>query len=238
MKKNDAGYGFAAAVGNICLASKDPALAETISARKWYDKTYALDNSIFAPYLRGDSVDADSTFRKHVITGIELASVDGFAEHFRKLIWQQIFRGAMYLLFSGGKGVTPHFCNNCPYDLKAVYKDSDIIEGDGGLLSTIATPSVNIFKERIELNSIFLKVSETVKSFNTFSNALEISSSYAKDKSMFDVPGSSSVGLVSHIISVQGKGGSVATLRVSDAVHSNIKSNIYTVVSFMVVYAC
>lgn len=70
MQINDSGYGFVAAVGNICLASKDPALAETIKANKWYDNQYALQNSIFTPYFNSDSVSVDSVFSKDVAIGL------------------------------------------------------------------------------------------------------------------------------------------------------------------------
>lgn len=220
--KNDAGYGFVSAAGHIRIASNDATLSETIEAGKWYDNRYALNNSIFAPYIRSDSIDVNSIFHQDVTISIQLASLSEFAEYFRKLTWQQLFKGAMYLLFAEGKGVVPYFCNKCPYDLSAMYKDSDVV--GNGLLSTIATPSINMFKEQIKLDSIVLEFPEMVKSFHTFSNALEILSS---DASVMDIPGSSSVGLVSHIISVRGESSNSSTLRLSDAAYSGIKSGIY-----------
>jgi hypothetical protein len=216
-------YGFTSAAGYIRIISNDPSLTQTIQAKEWYDSKYALNNSIFAPYIRSNSVNMNNTFRRNVTIGIELASLNEFAEYFRKLIWQQLFKGAMYLLFAEGKGVCPYFCNECRYDLSAVYKDSNILEGDD-LLSTIATPTITMFKEQIKLNSIVLEFPELVKTFNTFSNALEV---FYCDESVMDVPGSSRVGFISHIISIRGEDSNSATLRLSNAAYSGIKSSIY-----------
>lgn len=225
VKKNYSGHGFVTAVGNICIASNDPALEESIDDGLWYDEHYARENTIFAPYFRPDSVDVDLLLRKNVVIEIELAPLSEFAEYYRKISWQQMFKSAMYLRFADGRNVTPYFGNHCPYDLNAVYKDSDIF-GDDGLLSTIiATPEVSIFKERIDLNSVLKESSDAVKSFSTFSNAFEISVPATDDK-LVKFPGSS-LSFISHIMSVEGNGPKPPTLRVSDAAYSSIKSRTY-----------
>ena len=223
VKRNEAGYGYAAASGNIFLTSRDPALAASMKGKLWYDSTYALDNSIFAPYLRSDSININEAFKKNVVIGLELASLSSFAEYIRKLVWHRVFKGAMYANYANGKNVAPYFSNNCPYNLDEVYKDSDIIDGDG-FLSNIATPTVNIFQEHIDLSSIVLEAADIVTSFSSFTNALQIPVSSSK---VINIPGSSTVTIVSHVISVAASGSNPQTLCLSKSAFSKLKTHLY-----------
>ena len=230
VKSNAQDYGFTDAIGKICIASNDPTLKKTIQDNKWFDDDYAKDNSIFAPLTRSDSVNLNEAFVLKAMVSIELASLNKFAEYYRMLAWEQIFKAAMYACFTKGEDVCPYFSNNCPYELSEIYKNSDILSGDG-LLSTLATPSVSVFKERIELSSIALQFPEIVKDFNTFSSSLEImvpSSNENCQNLPIEIPGSKTVSLFSHVVSVQSNTPRPAVLSVSKTAFSNIKSNLYT----------
>lgn len=220
VRRNDTGFGYTAAHSNICIASNDPVLTKAIKDKKLYDSRYALYDSVLSPYLHPGSFDYDAALKMDVAIGIQVASLSEFAEHYRKLIWRRVFKGAMYTRFVDGENIAPYFSNDCPYDLSKVYKDSDILQGDG-LVSTIATPTTSILKERVELNSIALELSDIVKSFGIFSSAIQIA---AADQSPIKVPGSSDVSLISHIISVQGNTARPPVVSVSDAAYSKFKA--------------
>ena len=225
IKRNHAGYGYATAASAICLASNDPAFATSVSQKLWYDSTYALANSIFAPYLRSDSININKALvNKNVVIGCELASLSLFAEYTRKLIWHRVFKGAMYVKYSDGKDVAPYFPNNSPYNLRDIYQNSDTIMGAGGFLSNIATPTINIFQEYIDLNAIALEAADIVKFFSTFNNALKIA---AKNNTVIDIPGSSSVTIISHIISVDPAGSKPPTMRLSKSAFSELKNHMF-----------
>ena len=115
-KDDGDGYGYTAAVGNICLASSDSALKVSIEDGKWYDGEVAYCNSIFTPYFRSDSVNVNTLLKNNVAIGIELAPLSVFAGYIRGLTWQQVFKGAMYLCYANGKDIAPHFSNGpeCP----------------------------------------------------------------------------------------------------------------------------
>jgi hypothetical protein len=171
--RNEVGYGYTSAIGNICIASGDPEMATSLKDGLWLDETYAKTNSIFAPYLRQDGINVNTTFKKITTISFELASLGIFAEYYRMLIWRRVFKGAMYAKYVNGSGVAPYFSNNCPYDLSEVYKDSDPINGDG-FLSTLATPSVNIWQEKIDLNMIALQFPELVTVFSVFASGIQV----------------------------------------------------------------
>lgn len=191
------GYGYTVDIGKICIASGDPALAETLRDGSWMDSEYACMNSIFTPYRQSDSVNVNTAFTKTAVTGVELSSLEVFAEYIRKLIFNFIFKATMYCRYHRGIGVEPHFVNSCPYDFDSIFKNSDPISGDG-LLSNIATPSISMFKERCELNSLHIEFADTVKAFSIFTNALAVGPA----EKMIEIPGSNDVTLIGHVISV------------------------------------
>lgn len=183
---------------------------------------YLLDNSILAPYQYPDSVNINTAFQKNVTIGVELASLNCFAEYVRITIWSSIFKASMYVKYYSGKGVSPCFDDTCPYKLDELYKDSDIIGGDG-LLSTIATPTIDIFNEKIDLTSISLEATDIVENFSVFSNVLQIQAADGKNV-QFNIPGSSKVTLISHVVSAQNNGSNPPTVSLSKPAFTNIKT--------------
>ena len=173
-RTDDGRIGYAAAAGNICIASEDEEMPKSLKDGLWKDDDYSETNSIFAPYIRQGAVDMNKTFKKVVPISFELSSLSIFAEYYRMLIWHRVFKGVMYAKYANGSGVAPYFSNNCPYNLEMVFADSDPIGGDG-LLSTLCTPSVNIMQEMIDLSSLVVRFPEEVKKFSVFADAIQVS---------------------------------------------------------------
>ncbi|XP_038064052.1 uncharacterized protein LOC119734556 [Patiria miniata] len=224
--RSGSGYGYTAAIGKICITSQDPEMVNSLKHGLWKDEKYACTNSIFAPFLRSDAINANTTFKKVVVISIELASLDVFAEYFRMLIWRRVFKAAMYAKYLTGVGVAPYFTNNCPYDLDSMFQDSDPIVGDG-LLSTLATSSVNIWQEKLNLGDIALQFPELVKVFSVFANAIQIPATSSNEKTVIHVPGSSTVSLLGHVITSGGTGPRPPNLRLSDPALKEIKSRLF-----------
>ena len=220
MKLNESGYGYTAANGNICIVSGDPALESSIQEGKWYDSRYSLTNSIFTPFLCSTSVNVNEAFQKIVAIGIEFASLNSFAEYIRIQIWSLIFKGAMYAKYNSSKGVAPCFLNSCPYDLNNVFRKSKIV-GEDGLLSTIATPNIDLFSELVDLSSVSLEAADVVKNFTVFSNALQIEK---VDNTIVGIPGSSTTTFISFIVSMQSSSTRPATLCLSKSAFADIKT--------------
>ena len=223
VKLNESGYGYTAATGTICIVSGDPALKRSIQAGKWYDSRYSLTNSIFTPFLCSTSVNANEAFQKIVAIGIEFASLSSFAEYIRIQIWSLIFKGAMYAKYNSGKGVAPCFLNSCPYDLNDVFRKSNIV-GKDGLLSTIATPNVDLFSELVDISSISLEAPDIVKNFTVFSNALQIEE---VGNTTVSIPGSSTSTFISYIISMQSSSSTrPPTLHLSKSAFAGVKTRL------------
>ena len=168
-----------------------------------------------------------TAFQMIAVTGLELASLSSFAECIRKHIWHIVLKAALYVKYARGKEVAPYFSNNCPYDLRTAYKDSSIIEDDG-LSSVIATPTVNICKELVDILSIALQFPDLVKTFDIFSNALLISTPSTNDKSTtIQLPGSKTVTIISHIVSAVSEA-IPPNICLSKSAFENIKAHLST----------
>uniref|UniRef100_UPI00358F1E90 uncharacterized protein n=1 Tax=Myxine glutinosa TaxID=7769 RepID=UPI00358F1E90 len=222
--RNDAGYGYTAEIGSICIASKDPSMETSLKDGLWFDHKYAGTNSIFAPYLRSGAVNVNTIFKKVVAISVELASLGVFAEYYRMLIWRRIFKGAMYTKYMNGSKVAPHFSNNCPYDLKSVFKGSNPISGDG-LLSTLATPTINVWQELIDLDMIKLQFPDLVKTFSVFASGILIPS--PNDNAAIDIPGTRTVTMLGHVIASGGSGPVPPNLRLESSSFKEIKSRLF-----------
>uniref|UniRef100_UPI00358F5283 uncharacterized protein n=1 Tax=Myxine glutinosa TaxID=7769 RepID=UPI00358F5283 len=222
--RNDAGYGHTAAIGSICIASKDPSMETSLKDGLWFDSEYAGTNSILAPYLRSGAVNVNTIFKKVVAISVELASLGVFAEYHRMLIWRRIFKGAMYTKYMNGSKVAPHFSNNCPYDLKSVFKGSNPISGDG-LLSTLATPTINVWQELIDLDMIKLQFPDLVKTFSVFASGILIPS--PNNNAAIDIPGTRTVTMLGHVISSGGSGPVPPNLRLESSSFKEIKSRLF-----------
>ncbi|KAI6649630.1 hypothetical protein LOD99_6634 [Oopsacas minuta] len=218
-------YGYTSGISKICITSQDNKLSESIEAGKWYDSKYALTNSIFTPRLKPGTIDFNKMFRKNTAIEVKLTSINVFAEYYRKLIWRRVLKGALYCLYWKSPNVEPFFSNECPYDLNEIYKDSDIVGGDG-LVSNIATPTVSFCKEIIDLGSIHVNFANLINVWSEFSNALQIPQSIPEDRQVtIEVPGSSLVTIVSYIISIPNGGKYTVNLSLSEPAFKEMKSN-------------
>ena len=213
-------YGYTVAASNICIASDDPALNQSIQAGEWYEGMNLKGNSILAPFFT-HKVNIDEAFHKVVATEANLTSLSIVVEKKRRRNWRNVYNCGIYSRFYHGKNVSAYFSNHCPYDIAAVYKESNIIEGDG-LLSTIATPTVSLFQEVIQLDLVKLMFPEEVKQMSTFSNALQ----FPTQNNVIEMPPNASISVVSHIISANA-GTDPPDLRMNEQAISAIKTQMF-----------
>ncbi|XP_028412342.1 uncharacterized protein LOC114535155 [Dendronephthya gigantea] len=225
-RSDDGKFGYTAAAGKICIASEDEELVKSLHDGLWCDESYSGTNSVLTPYHYGRSNYLNTTFKKVVLISFELASLSIFAEYYRMLIWHRVFKGVMFTKYANGFGVAPYFSNNCPYDLNTIFKDSDPIDGDG-LLSTLSTPSVNIMKEKIDLDAFVVRFPEVVREFAIFANAIQLPNSNHKQKTSINVPGSSRVTFLGHVISCGGNSPLPPNIQITDSAFKDIEGRLF-----------
>jgi hypothetical protein len=199
---NPEGYGNVAEQGGVTIASRDPAFAQSVASQQWLDNKWAQGNSILTPFLTS-SVDL-TQFTKVVPISVELSPVSLFMDADHKDAAGQVFRAGMATIY--GEYVNPDFPSAPDADFGGVYPPART-----GLLSALATPTINTYVQRFNLSTLQLALPDVVKQFNLVSNLLEIQGSGS-----VALPGSQ-ISLFADIINVVAPAdGSVPTLMVAD----------------------
>lgn len=200
--------GNAAQIGLVVIASNDPAFAATVNAGLWRDDTWSKTNSILAPWLGGTSQKL-VPLTQVVPIRIELAPLAIAMPQDRRVAAWRVFRAAMATIYS--VYVYPAFPPPKPAGFSSVYPVSQT-----GLLSMLATPTINTFAQRFDVGSLQLALPEVAESFTLVSNLLEW-----KGEPAVNLPGSQ-VLLLSGIVNIAcPSDGSVPTIIVADAAYDN-----------------
>ncbi|HET7462522.1 MAG TPA: hypothetical protein VFJ82_14810, partial [Longimicrobium sp.] len=181
-------YGFASAAGSVIAMSADTAFEQSVQAGQWNDPMFAHGNSVFHAYQDGTTLNLND-FTQVVPIALELSSLTNFAEPLPKDTLRRVFKAAMYQKY--GDAITPAFEKPATYDYAAIFP-----QPQAGFVSTLATPSVDVYKQRLDLSDVQLMAPQEVTSFTLFTNVLELTGT-----APLAVPGTA-VTLVSHVVDV------------------------------------
>ncbi|BAU27774.1 MAC/Perforin domain-containing protein [Aneurinibacillus soli] len=165
-------YGYVKEYSRILSFSGDKMLKQSIEAGEWQEANWAETTSIFAPFQEDtlvslDRLDEECT--QTVVTGIELTSLSLFAEHNRTKAWTRIFKSAIVQKYKGR--IPVDFVPYCTCDMKTKLPQGDI----PGFISTIATPTINVYKPTLDLSQMQFVAKEVVKTGTFFANILHCS---------------------------------------------------------------
>lgn len=207
-KSSDAGFGYVAQYGNILNLSGDPALGASVSGGDWEDSQYANGPSIFQAFQSSFPHNLNDKFRQVVTIGFELRPISMFSDVRPRKVWRRIFNAAMYQKY--GDGIQPVFENPPTYNFSAIFPETG-----PGFVSTIATPTIDVYKDLIDLSQVQMVATEIVRSFTVVSNVMRVSNSTHP----IVVPGTN-VTLVSHVFDM-GSTGNIPTLQLTDAAYDS-----------------
>ena len=166
---NTGAFGYVTAYSPILAMSGDATLSAAVKAGEWTDPHWSGGNSVFAPWLDNGKMNYETLAQKYTAAApltCDLTSLTVYAEFERRRAWKRVFKGVMIQKFEGA--VIPHLETYFPYDLKTLIPPSDI----PGLVSTIATPVINTYKPRLDLDDLQFAAPENAKSFTLCSNLL------------------------------------------------------------------
>lgn len=167
--QSESGRGQVREYGTLSSFSRSAALARDIKAGAWRENTFALRDSIFAPFRPGSALDLqgiNARYSDAVPVAVHLSSQALFAEQSRRHIWQRVLCAG--LIQKHGRTVKPNFVEHCPHDFPARFRD----DGLPGFLSNIATPSVNAYKKCLNLSEVVFVAPEETKELTLCSNYL------------------------------------------------------------------
>ncbi len=209
------GYVAEGGYGNVLCTSRDPALVNSVQSGEWYDNEWANTNSIFAPYGKGTTLQLFARFTRIVPIAFELKPLDYFAEYYRGINWQRIVKGALYQKF--GDHIIPGFVNESICSLLSEPQQNNCSltniypQTQEGFVSTIATPTINVYKQRLNISEVKFIAPELVKDFTLLTNALQIPK--LQDE-LYNLPGDQ-VSLFAHIVEIDHSGGKIPKLVLS-----------------------
>ncbi len=183
-------YGYVRQYGHIRAVSDDPRLGRTVEDGGWADERYSVAASIFTAYSAhlGEHPGFLDQFEQEVPIGFELTQLSELIpnlEPARARSWDRLYRGAMLQKY--GDDVRLPVLAKPKYDWAALYP-----QVTDGWLSTLATPTVDICQERVDLSDVELANPDDVTSFTLLSHVLV-------SAGRVSVPGTR-VRILSHII--------------------------------------
>lgn len=204
-------YGFVSEYGHVLSLSNSTAFTTAITKGDWLDNLWSKKNSVFSLF-NSDSpltfTDLQREYTDQVVSQVQLASLGVMIEQKRRLLWQRVLKGA--LLQQYRDTIEPNFA---VYDLRDF---SALLPADQtGFVSTIATPTVNVYKSRIELPDVTFVAPSQVRSLTMYANVLSAGTATVSTT----LPGSQ-IRLFAQIMDMRGAGAAKQFLMSDTAFHS------------------
>jgi hypothetical protein len=170
--------------GHISAVSRDPELDKSIQDKKWADDEYAKTNqSIFAAYLSGGPT--LKNLKKTVPITVTMTGMEALCHDPRvAAATARMMQGGLLQKYSPGVQIS---LTRPSQQWQQVYPTA------GAWLSTLATPTVDVYQERLDLPSIQVGKPAGVKSFTATAHVMQASGTT-------QLPGTEKVRLISHII--------------------------------------
>lgn len=165
-------YGFVQQYGNLICLSNSRAFNSTLENGDWKDNLWSKKNSVFSLFNTDSElslVSLQEAFTDQAPVEIQLASLSLMIEQKRGLIWQRVFKAAMTQKYRDT--IQPNF---------VIYDQRNFVqmlpEDQVGVLSFIATPTINLYKTRLDISDMQFVAANEIQNFIIFANVLSIQS--------------------------------------------------------------
>lgn len=175
-------FGFVEQYGSILCLSNSETFKSTLKAGDWMDTLWSHKNSVFSlfnPSSKLSLVSLQKDFTEQAPIDIQLTSLSLMLEHKRSLIWQRLFKAAMVQKYR-----THIEANFATYDHRDFVQM--LPEDQAGIVSFIATPTINLYKTRLDIANMQFVAKDEVNSFVLFANVLS-----AESAATIKIPGDS-----------------------------------------------
>lgn len=166
-------FGYVAEYGQIISLSNSEIFQTTLKNGDWLDTLWSHNNSIFSlfnSHSKLSLVALELQFTDQTVMQIQLASLSVMIEQKRGLMWQRIFKAAMVQKYR--TSIDANF---------AIYDKRDFVamlpEDEPCIVSYIATPTINVYKTRLDVSQMQFVAKEEVENFILFCNVLSTSGS-------------------------------------------------------------
>lgn len=194
--KNKGDYGYVQEYGQILNLSNSSIFKQTFNEGKWLESTWSKTNSVFALFNNNAQLrlrDLQDQFQDTAPIRVQLTTLNLFVEFKRGLIWQRVLNAAFVQKYQSS--IEANF---------NIYDDRNFVamlpEDQPGVLSTIGTPTINVYKARIDIGEMQFVAPEEVNNFTLFANVLSSSA-----KGEVKLPGNS-VRLFGQVLDMRASG--------------------------------
>ncbi|HMQ48475.1 MAG TPA: hypothetical protein PKA00_06160 [Saprospiraceae bacterium] len=198
-------FGYATQVGLLNIMSNDAAFAQSVVNGDWNDSNFSI-NSILMQLLGNVNL---STFTKVVPIALELTEVLDLMAFRTQMVGNRIFKSFAYAKY--GNTISPDFRNIAQYDYDSIFP-SDVLSG---LISYLATTSINVYKEKIDLSEVTVVMPDEVQDFLLMAQVMQM-----VNADSFASPGSS-VTLIAHTFDMSANND--ATITLSDQAYDSLQ---------------
>ncbi|NET87949.1 MAG: hypothetical protein F6K45_07620 [Kamptonema sp. SIO1D9] len=166
-------FGYVSDYGNLISLSNSDIFQTTLRNGDWIDTLWSYKNSIFSLFNTNSKlslITLEQQFHEQTVIEVQLASLSVMIEQKRGLLWQRVFKAAMVQKYR--TNIDANF---------AIYDNRDFAsmlpEDLPNLVSYIATPTIDVYKVRLDLAQMQFVAKEEVENFILFSNVLTASGS-------------------------------------------------------------
>ena len=184
--------GYVSQLGSINIVSQDNLFQNSLKAGQWNDSSRAHGNSIFSAFNNPGKIQL-TDFESVVAVSFKLTPLGNLIpvddSEKGRTYWNRLFKGSMLQKYGNSIRVT--------YPSQNSYQWKNLLSNSGAWLSTIATPTVNVYDGHLALDKIQLTNRKIVKDFSSWSVVMESQKSVAK------IPGEK-VSLFSYLIDTTG----------------------------------
>ncbi|HEU5003438.1 MAG TPA: hypothetical protein VFW71_11760 [Actinomycetota bacterium] len=200
-------FGYVAEYGAVLCLSNSDRFRTSLEGHDWYEPTFARRDTLFAPFDAGARLTLEALDREFVEqapTRVQLSPLSLFVEFKRTLLWQRVLQAALAQKY--GDSINPNFAPVDDRDFARL-----LPQDQPGVVSALATPTITVYKSRIDVGDLQLVAADTVKDFTVFGNVVNCSSQGTT------LPGQR-IGLFGQVIDMRTSGRPVA-VEVSDAAY-------------------
>ena len=156
-------YGYVREYGPILSFSGSSTITHDIARGEFTRNFFSPDHpSIFSIYDNDFGVDIDTKYTDVAVAKAELAPLSPMLEYSKRQVMNRILKAALFHLF--GDSVTPNFVdysNGYPQNLYPTLSNSN----SKGFLTTIVTPTVNVFQSTIDVGQVKFSAPAEAKTF-------------------------------------------------------------------------
>ena len=157
-------FGYVTGFGKILCLSNSDEFKKSLGDGEWMEPFWSKKNSVFQIFSEKTRVSLDrmnEDFTAQAPVKIVLSPLTTFTEYKRTAVWRRVLKGALSTVFKDSVNVG--FEKIDPTDFARLLPDDE-----PGILSTIASPTINIYKSRLDLSDMQLVAAEEVQDFMVF----------------------------------------------------------------------